>query len=85
MYRGANYVIMNYDLNSHNNFFALSGHSLLNIKFNKTLSINIPQGYSEAIVYLITEKSAIKKQFYFESSSVENIKDIKHLGLEEKN
>lgn len=39
---GQNYVLMNYDLNSHNNFFALSGHSLLNIKFKKTLSITIP-------------------------------------------
>ena len=64
-YSGQGYVLMNYDLNSHNNFFALSGHSLLNIKFNKTLSINIPSGYSEAIVYLITENSAVKKRFFF--------------------
>ncbi len=48
------YVLMNYDINSHNNFFALSGHAILNIKFNKNIEISIPEGYSEAVVYLLS-------------------------------
>jgi hypothetical protein len=31
---GRGYSIIEYNLNSHNNFFGLSGHSLLNSKYN---------------------------------------------------
>jgi hypothetical protein len=35
-----------YGLNSHNNYIQLSGHAILNAKYQKHLELTVPKGYS---------------------------------------
>lgn len=61
------YVLMEYNLNSHNNFFALSGHCLLNSRFKENIEITIPSAYSEVVVYLLSDDLAIRKTFFLKA------------------
>lgn len=69
-------------LNSHNNFLLLSGEVASNLKGN-SVTVDIPEGYSEIEVIVITPESAIKKSYPLGNVSPRKTKDLRHAGLEE--
>jgi hypothetical protein len=69
-------------LNSHNNFLLLSGEVASNLK-GSSVTVDIPEGYSEIEVIIITPESAIKKSYPLGNVSPRKTKDLRHAGLNE--
>ena len=67
-------------LNSHNNFLLITGDLSRNLN-GKTLNIEIPNGYNNIEVYVLTPKTALKSLFSLGYISPHQKKDLRHSGL----
>jgi hypothetical protein len=67
-------------LNSHNNFLLITGDLSRNLN-GRTLNIEIPKGYNNIEVYVLTPKTALKSVFSLRSTSPHQKKDLRHSGL----
>jgi hypothetical protein len=58
--------------NSHNNFLSQSGYLDKNLK--NVTQLKLPKGYNQIVVYLMTNKSSVKREYALPGGEITTIK-----------
>lgn len=69
-------------LSNHNNFLLHSGHLSDNLKGDK-LTVAVPKGYHNLVVYVVTSSSEVRKTFPLSVDTERELKNITHLGIKD--